>query len=86
MLELDKKHFWAQVIVSVAVVLTFMGVLAALITTLFVPRGDFQPGTREVLVLLLGVLAGAFKEVTSFWLGSSAGSVRKSAIPPGDAP
>ena len=65
---------------------TFIGVLGALVSTLFMPKEDLQPGVREVLVLLLGVLAGAFKEVTGFWLGSSAGSVRKSAVPPGDAP
>lgn len=82
MLQLDKKHFYAQVTVSVLVIATFIGVLTALVTTLFLPKEDLQPGVREVLVLLLGVLAGAFKEVTGFWLGSSAGSVRKTATTP----
>lgn len=80
MLELDKKHYWAQVSVSIAVVLAFLLVVGALIATLFIESTDIPPGIKEVLLLLLGGLVFSFKEVTGFWLGSSAGSVRKSVV------
>lgn len=62
-----------QALVSVLVLAAFFGTVGALITS----NDDIPPGVREVLLVLVGVLAGAFKDVVGFWVGSSYGSARK---------
>jgi hypothetical protein len=73
---LDKMSHWAQFLVTGAVVLAFLGVVGMLL--LYV-RHDFPAGVREVLLILVGVLAGAFKDCVGFWMGSSASSQKKDA-------
>lgn len=62
-----------QAIVSVMVLAAFFGTVASLIAM----SADIPPGVKEVLLVLVGVLAGAFKDVVGFWVGSSYGSARK---------
>ncbi len=73
---LDKMAHWAQFLVTGAVVFAFFGVIAALFVYV---KTDFPAGVREVLLILVGVLAGAFKDCVGFWLGSSASSQKKDA-------
>jgi hypothetical protein len=71
---LERIGPWAQLAVSALVILAFM----AAILGLFLIDRDLMPGVREVLLVLIGVLAGAFKDVVGFWVGSSYGSMKKS--------
>lgn len=66
-----------QAIVSTLVVLAFFATVASLLATLFGYTNDIPPGVKEVLLVLVGVLAGSFKDVVGFWVGSSYGSARK---------
>ena len=72
----EKMANWAQFLVTGAVVFAFFGVIMALF--LYV-KTDFPAGVREVLLILVGVLAGAFKDCVGYWLGSSASSQKKDA-------
>ena len=62
-----------QALTSIGVLVAFFGTVAALIGM----SADIPPGVKEVLLVLVGVLAGAFKDVISYWVGSSYGSQRK---------
>lgn len=62
-----------QLVLGLVVVFCFMGVIASLIYL----KSDISPGVREVLLVLVGVLAGAFKDVIGFNFGSSLGSQKK---------
>jgi uncharacterized membrane protein YeiH len=73
---LEKMAHWAQFLVSGAVVFAFFALIAGM---LIYVKQDFPPGVREVLMVLTGVLAGAFKDVVGFWIGSSASSQKKDA-------
>lgn len=73
----DKLSHWSQFLVSGAVVLAFFALIAGLIVYV---KADFPAGVREVLLILTGVLAGAFKDVVGFWIGSSASSQKKDAV------
>jgi len=70
---LERIGPWAQAIVSVLIMACFMGTLAGL----FMTEADFPEGVREVVLVLVGVLAGAFKDVVGYWIGSSYGSAKK---------
>lgn len=61
-----------QTFLTVAVVTGFFAVIAALLYVEGIPTG-----VREVLLILIGALLASFKEVFSYFLGSSAGSARK---------
>ncbi len=63
-----------KIIMSLLIILAFFSVIAALLLTV---KEDLPPGVREVLLVLVGVLAGAFKDVISYWIGSSASSSKK---------
>jgi hypothetical protein len=65
-----------QPAISFLVVVAFFGTLAILI---FLAR-DLPPGVKEVVLVLTGVLAGAFKDVVGFYIGSSLGSQKKDAL------
>ena len=62
-----------QPLLSFLVVVAFFGTLAMLI---FLSR-DLPLGVKEVVLVLTGVLAGAFKDVVGFYIGSSLGSQKK---------
>lgn len=68
----------AQLVVSTLVIVAFIAVVGVLLATILLGiHVDFAPGVKEVLLVLVGVLAGSFKETTGYWLGSSLGSYRK---------
>lgn len=66
-------------IVSILVVAAFFGCIAALFVTALRDK-DFPPGVKETLLVLIGVLAGSFKDTVGYWLGSSHGSERKTEL------
>lgn len=72
---LQKFGFATQLLVSMLVVLGFF----ATITVLLFRPVDIQPAIRDVLLVLVGVLASTFKDVTGYWIGSSHGSTLKTA-------
>lgn len=74
---LEKMSHWAQFLVSGAVVFAFFGLIFGMVVYV---KADFPPGVREVLMVLTGVLAGAFKDVVGYWIGSSASSQKKDAL------
>lgn len=73
---LEKMTHWAQFLVTGAVVFAFFAVIMALFLYI---KADFPAGVREVVLVLVGVLAGAFKDVVGYWMGSSASSQKKDA-------
>jgi hypothetical protein len=85
-MNLDRFGPYAKGAVSLLVILSFIGMIAALLWMSFRDK-DFPPGIKETLLILVGVLAGEFKNVCQYWLGSSHGSFVKneallSAPPP----
>jgi hypothetical protein len=68
--------YLTQQIVSVIVILMF-GVTVWLLLHLDV---DLAQSIKDVLLVLSGVLAGAFKDVIGYWLGSSHGSTVKTEM------
>jgi len=74
---LEKMSHWAQFLVTGAVVFAFFAVIMGMVVYV---KSDFPPGVRDVLMVLVGVLAGAFKDVIGFYMGSSAGSQQKTAM------
>lgn len=71
---------WMQALVSVFVMLAFFMVVAALLSTVFKPAVDMPPGVREVVLVLIGHLAGSFKDAVGFWIKSSYGSQQKTDL------
>ncbi len=67
---------WAAPALSVVIVLGFFGSIAGL---LFAPV-VINPNTSAMLNVLIGGLGAAFIAVTNYWLGSSAGSARKTEL------
>ena len=65
---------WGRVLVSIIVVAGFLTIVVLVLTTKM--QGN---ATSEVLLVLLGALAAAFGQVTSYWVGSSASSSAKDA-------
>lgn len=77
-LELVKANSviaWGPVIISVLVTIGFIGCVFALM----ILHIDFSNTSGQAFLILTGVLSQAFAQVTGYWLGSSAGSVDKSA-------
>lgn len=72
---LDKLGHITQLIITVAVMGAFFGTIYLLMTL----QVDLHQGVREVLLVLVGVLAGAFKDCVGYFLGSSLGSAKKDA-------
>ena len=66
---------WGKVLVSIIVVLGFMGILVLVLTT------KVQGGaTPEVILVMLGALAQGFGTVINYWLGSSQSSSSKDEV------
>jgi len=68
---------WSSAIVSTIVVLGFVGSLYIIL----VRPPSLDISTRELALMLLGVLTSKFGTVVDFWLGSSAGSRSKDSKP-----
>jgi hypothetical protein len=79
MIGLDRMGSIAKLTVSLLVILAFFGCIAALFVVALRDK-DFPPGVKETLLVLVGVLAGSFKDVCGYWLGSSHGSDRKTEL------
>ncbi|MEM4379682.1 MAG: hypothetical protein QXL01_03220 [Thermoplasmatales archaeon] len=68
-------------IVGVLVIIGFFATLGLLLGTLFFPTPiDFPPGVKEVLLILIGVLAAKFGTIVDHAYGSSEGSEKKTEI------
>ena len=65
--------------VSVLICGAFFSCIGALFAMSYY-KLSLEPGVKEVLLILVGVLAGSFKDVTGYWLGSSASSARKTEL------
>lgn len=73
---LDKLGHVGQVMVSMLVISAFLACIGGLFYCTL--KGvDLTGGVKEVLLVLIGVLAGAFKDVCGFWIGSSLSSAKK---------
>jgi hypothetical protein len=78
-MNLDRLGPWAKAAVSLLVILSFIGMIVALLWMSFREK-DFPPGIKETLLILVGVLAGEFKNVCGYWLGTSHGSSVKTSL------
>ena len=78
-MNLDKLGPASKAVISLLVVLAFFGCIAALFFTALRDK-DFPPGVKETLLVLVGVLAGSFKDVVGYWLGGSHSSDRKTEL------
>lgn len=75
---LDKLSHFAQFLVAFCVLLSFISCVGAFFWLTFQGK-DLLPGLKEVLLVLIGVLAGAFKDVVGYYVGSSLSSAKKDA-------
>lgn len=64
---------WGPVVISVLITGGFIGCIAGLMFA----RISFSETSGQAYLILTGVLSQAFAQVTSYWLGSSAGSAQK---------
>lgn len=81
----QQKHSlaWMPAYQTVVVGVAFIASLTALFAMVFFNVGDLKSGMREILVMILGILAGEFRGACQFWIGGSrAGSLAAtSALP-----
>lgn len=68
---------WGAPIVSVLIVLGYFLLLYVLLAE---PLPQVSSNWKDLLLVLFGALQIAFGQVANYWLGSSAGSDRKSAL------
>ena len=73
---LDRVGFVAQMIICISILAAFFGTIYLLLTQ---PM-ELEMGVREVLLVLVGVMAGAFKDVVGYYFGSSLGSAKKTEL------
>jgi len=78
-MNLDKYGPIMKGVVSILVIGAFLGCIAALFVVTYREK-DFPPGVKETLLVLVGVLAGSFKDVVGYWLGGSHSSDRKTEL------
>ena len=78
-MDIGKLGERVKVLVSVLVISAFFGTISALFALSYY-EVDFGAGVKEVMLVLIGVLAGSFKDVTGYWIGSSHGSALKTAL------
>lgn len=74
---LEKLGHVAQLFITVSVLAAFFTTIYLLMTL----ETDLPAGAREVLLVLVGVLAGAFKDVVGYFMGSSLSSAKKDQRP-----
>ena len=67
---------WGAPVVSVVLAIGFF----ASILTMMLASPKPDPGTAAMLYVLIGSLAAGFTQVIAFWMGSSAGSARKTDL------
>jgi hypothetical protein len=63
-------------VLAAVVTIGFFGILIVLLRA----SSDFPTGIKEMLLVLLGALISSFKDIMSFYFGSSAGSERKDRV------
>lgn len=74
--EMGHNLAWMPAFQTMIVGVAFIGALVALFAMVFFNIGDIKSGMREILVMVLGILAGEFKGACQFWIGGSrAGSL-----------
>lgn len=61
-----------QGFLAVTITIGFFAVIGALMYT-----GAINPAVKDILLVLLGALLAAFKEITGYFFGSSSGSANK---------
>lgn len=68
-----EKHAlaWMPAYQTIIVGMAFIGSLIALFAITIYGSADLKPGIREVLVMVLGILAGEFRGACQFWIGGS---------------
>jgi len=76
MIGLERLDRTAQLVVSMLVIGALFSCIGALFYCAYA-NIDLRGGVQEVLLVLTGVLAGAFKDVVGFWIGSSLSSSQK---------
>ncbi|MHC1697776.1 MAG: hypothetical protein AB9919_06910 [Geobacteraceae bacterium] len=62
---------------SILAILAFVGVLACLIGLFF---AQLPEGARDIILILVGVMATLVKDVYGYYFGSSEGSLRKTEL------
>jgi hypothetical protein len=82
-MNLDRFGPAMKAVVSVLIILAFFGIISALLVLTYREK-DFPPGIKETLLVLVGVLAGEFKNVCGYWLGTSHSSSRKTELLAGE--
>jgi membrane protein DedA with SNARE-associated domain len=78
-MNVDRLGPIVKTTVSILIIISFFGTIATLFLLSYF-KVQLEMGVKEVLLVLVGVLAGAFKDVCGYWLGSSASSARKTEI------
>lgn len=78
-MNLDKAGPIMKGVVSLLVILAFLACISAMFVITYREK-DFPPGVKETLLVLVGVLAGSFKDVVGYWIGSSHSSERKTEL------
>ena len=68
----DNFNKYVQAFLAVSITLGFFGVITALMI-----RGDIPSSVKDILLVMLGALLASWKEVCSYFFGSSSGSARK---------
>jgi hypothetical protein len=71
LVKADSKIAWSAPIISLVVIVGFLGAVAAVLTR--------SVQESQIAILLIGSLATKFSDVVSFWIGSSKGSADKMA-------
>lgn len=67
----DSRLAWMPAFQTIVVGVAFIGSLVALFLMVFLNVGDIRSGMREVLLMILGILAGEFRGACQFWIGGS---------------
>lgn len=78
-MNLDRFGPYAKGAVSLLTILAFIGMIVALIWMALRDK-DFPPGIKETLLILVGVLAGEYKNVNGYWIGTSHSSSVKTEM------
>ena len=78
-MNIDRFGPMVKTAISMLIIIAFFGSIASLFVLSYY-KVDLANGVKEVLLVLVGVLAGAFKDVTGYWIGSSHSSTRKTEL------
>lgn len=78
-MNLDRFGPVIKAVLSTLIVLGFFALIATLVWLAFRDK-DFPPGIKETLLILVGILAGEFKNTCGYWIGTSWSSSRKTEL------